>query len=131
MTITETPTMTLVTEDAKPTGGAATATHSVDPTAWRDLALCRTVDDATIFFSEENAELAAAKATCMSCTVIASCLEGALERGEAAGIWGGQLFDKGSIVAVKRRRGRPPKVARPEDELPQVPIPEHLQKLIA
>ena len=32
----------------------------------------------------------------------------------------------GKILASKRRRGRPPKVARPEDQLPDVPIPVHL-----
>jgi WhiB family redox-sensing transcriptional regulator len=42
-------------------------------------------------------------------------------------VWGGQLFLNGKILATKRRRGRPPKVARPEDQLPDIPIPDHLQ----
>jgi WhiB family redox-sensing transcriptional regulator len=42
-------------------------------------------------------------------------------------VWGGQLFLNGKVLASKRRRGRPPKVARPEDELPDVPVPVHLQ----
>jgi WhiB family transcriptional regulator, redox-sensing transcriptional regulator len=42
-------------------------------------------------------------------------------------VWGGQLFLDGTIVATKRRQGRPPKVPRPEDQLPEVPLPEHLQ----
>ncbi|MEY2407219.1 MAG: hypothetical protein QOG39_2135, partial [Acidimicrobiaceae bacterium] len=30
------------------------------------------------------------------------------------------------VLASKRRRGRPPKVPRPEDQLPEVPVPAHL-----
>ena len=37
------------------------------------------------------------------------------------------VFLNGKILASKRRRGRPPKVARPEDQLPEIPIPEHLR----
>jgi hypothetical protein len=54
-------------------------------------------------------------------------LEGALERREPCGVWGGQLFVNGAIVAAKRRRGRPPKLPRVEDQLPEVPLPEHLR----
>ena len=31
------------------------------------------------------------------------------------------------VLASKRRRGRPPKNPRPEDQLPQIPIPVHLR----
>ena len=51
---------------------------------------------------------------------------GRARRREPWGVWGGQLFLNGRILANKRRRGRPPKVPRPEDQLPEVPIPEHL-----
>ena len=50
-----------------------------------------------------------------------------LTRREPWGVWGGQLFLNGHILTAKRRRGRPPKVARPEDHFPEVPIPEHLR----
>ena len=60
--------------------------------------------------------------------MLAECLEGALERQELWGVWGGQLFMNGKMLTVKRRRGRPPKVARPEDQMPVVPIPVHLQE---
>jgi WhiB family redox-sensing transcriptional regulator len=100
--------------------------------AWEDLASCRTTPNATeVFFSEELRDIVAAKAICADCPVIAPCLEGALLRGEPCGVWGGQLFSNGKILAQKRRRGRPPKVARAEDQLPVVPVPEHLQRLIA
>ena len=37
---------------------------------------------------------------------------GAIERGEPWGVWGGQLFFNGKILAQKRKRGRPPKIPR-------------------
>jgi len=80
-----------------------------------------------LFFSEELQDIARAKLICAKCPVIADCLEGAIERREPWGVWGGQLFLNGRVLASKRRRGRPPKVARPEDELPDVPVPVHLQ----
>ena len=81
-----------------------------------------------LFFSEELQDIARAKQICAKCPVIADCLEGALERREPWGVWGGQLFLNGKVLASKRRRGRPPKVPRPEDELPDVPVPVHLQE---
>lgn len=99
---------------------------------WWTLAGCRTVPNASdLFFSEELIEIAAAKRICVDCPVIAPCLEGAIARGEPCGVWGGQLFEKGRVVLVKRKRGRPPKKPRLEDQFPQVPVPEHLQRLIA
>lgn len=99
---------------------------------WRVDAACRAVPGARdLFFSEELHDIAEAKRVCVDCPVIAPCLEGALSRAEPCGVWGGQLFLNGRILASKRRRGRPPKTPRPEDQLPVVPVPEHLQKLIA
>ena len=99
---------------------------------WTEAAACRTVPGSSdLFFSEEVPEIVAAKRICAECPVIAPCLEAALARREPCGVWGGQLFDNGQIINRKRRRGRPPKVARPEDQLLEVPIPVHLQKLIA
>lgn len=99
---------------------------------WWMAAACQSDPSAKpLFFSEELSEIAAAKRICAECPVIAPCLEGALSRGEPFGVWGGQLFAGGQIVTVKRRRGRPPKQARPEDQIPMIPVPEHLQKLIA
>jgi WhiB family transcriptional regulator, redox-sensing transcriptional regulator len=80
-----------------------------------------------LFFSDELQDIAAAKRICAKCSVISECLEGALDRREPWGVWGGQLFLNGKILASKRRRGRPPKVARTEDQLPEVPVPVHLQ----
>jgi WhiB family redox-sensing transcriptional regulator len=82
---------------------------------------------AALFFSEELQDIAAAKRICADCPVLVPCLEGALERREPWGVWGGQQLLNGKILASKRRRGRPPKVPRPEDQLPEIPIPEHLR----
>ena len=83
--------------------------------------------DPDLFFAESPADVEEAKALCLECPVRAACLAGALKRREPWGVWGGQLFLNGKILASKRRRGRPPKHPRPEDELPEVPIPEHLR----
>ena len=49
-----------------------------------------------------------------------------MQRREPWGVWGGQLFMNGKMLTIKRRRGRPPKVPRPEDQMPVVPVPAHL-----
>lgn len=81
----------------------------------------------SLFFSDELQDIAKAKDICALCPVVSECLEGALERREPWGVWGGQLLLNGRVLQSKRRRGRPPKVARAEDQLPEVPIPTHLQ----
>lgn len=103
-------------------------TIGVGDLPWGDIAACRAVPNAAdLFFSEDIGDIAAAKRVCADCSVLAECLEGALDRRELFGVWGGQLFINGKMLTVKRRRGRPPKVARPEDRMPVVPIPVHLQ----
>jgi WhiB family redox-sensing transcriptional regulator len=42
--------------------------------------------------------------------VRAACLAGALRRGEPWGVWGGEMFLNGLVIADKRPRGRPRKV---------------------
>ena len=78
-----------------------------------------------MFFSDDPLDLARAKAICSRCTLQSACLDGALERGEPWGVWGGEIFVEGEIVAVKRRRGRPPVHPRPAvlvDEVPSMPV---------
>ena len=99
-------------------------------TDWEAAAACRSVTVETdVFFSEDLGDIAQAKAICAGCPVLSPCLEGALRRREPWGVWGGQLFLNGKMLATKRRRGRPPKNPRPSDSLPVVPIPEHLIEL--
>jgi WhiB family redox-sensing transcriptional regulator len=67
-----------------------------------------------LFFSDHIADIARAKAMCQLCPLRASCLEGAIEREEPWGVWGGELLSGGRIIANKRPSGRPPKHPRPE-----------------
>ena len=71
--------------------------------------------------------IARAKSFCAECPVRTDCLDAALTRQEPWGVWGGELFVNGRVVANKRRRGRPPKTPRPEDQLPEIPVPIHLR----
>ena len=66
-----------------------------------------------LFFSDDNVDIARAKAICARCSLRTSCLEEALERLEPWGVWGGELIDNGRIVADRRPRGRPSRIPRP------------------
>src|SRR5688572_11431436 len=82
-------------------------------TDW-SLAVCRDGAGSTtaLFFSEQLDDIARAKGICATCPVIDPCFQGALERREPWGVWGGQLFANGKVLAFKRKRGRPPKNAQ-------------------
>ncbi|MFF4649708.1 WhiB family transcriptional regulator [Streptacidiphilus sp. ASG 303] len=69
---------------------------------------CRSYDP-EVFFAETPADVEYAKTLCATCPVKAACLQGALERREPWGVWGGELFVQGVVVARKRPRGRPRK----------------------
>jgi len=79
-----------------------------------------------LFFSDDEFDIARAKAICGKCGLATECLGGALDRAEPYGVWGGQLVVEGVIVAVKRGRGRPPKHPRPALVVDEVPVPPHL-----
>ena len=70
---------------------------------------CR-VGDPDLWFADTPAELERAKALCVGCPVLAECLAGALARREPWGVWGGEIFERGVVIARKRPRGRPRKV---------------------
>jgi WhiB family redox-sensing transcriptional regulator len=103
--------------------------ESVDETAidWA-VARCRDGNGTLthLFFSDDLLTIARAKAICSKCVLRAACIEGALERQEPWGVWGGELIENGRIVVHKRPRGRPPKTPRPELIVDEVPIPPHL-----
>ena len=100
-----------------------------EATAWNTQALCSTGngDLTEVFFSDDIGDISAAKALCARCPIMLECLEGALARREPAGVWGGQLFSGGRIVARKWRPGRPSAVTRPEDQMLEIPVPVHLR----
>jgi len=62
-----------------------------------------------LWFAEDPAALEQAKTLCAGCPVRRSCLAGALERGEPWGVWGGEILERGMVLARKRSRGRPRK----------------------
>jgi len=67
--------------------------------------------DPDLWFAERPADLERAKALCAECPIRRNCLEGALSRGEPWGVWGGEIFERGAVIARKRPRGRPRKHA--------------------
>lgn len=81
---------------------------------------------AHLFFSDDDYELARAKAICRPCGLKADCLSKAIEREEPYGIWGGLLLLDGAPVEVKRKRGRPRKHPLPVLVVDEAPIPAHL-----
>jgi WhiB family transcriptional regulator, redox-sensing transcriptional regulator len=74
---------------------------------------CR-VQNPDLWFAETPADLEQAKALCQDCPARLACLAGAIERREPWGVWGGEIFERGAIVARKRPRGLPHKDDRTE-----------------
>ncbi len=85
-----------------------------------DQAHCRddTGSVGDLFFSDQVADINRAKAICANCPLAAQCLDGAVQRREPWGVWGGHLFANGTILAQKRKRGRPRK--RPVEDTVQL-----------
>ena len=69
-------------------------------------------DNTALWFSEQPADLELAKTSCRTCALRLPCLAGAIDRGEPFGVWGGEIFEKGRIIAFKRPRGHPGRRAR-------------------
>jgi WhiB family redox-sensing transcriptional regulator len=92
------------------TGGSAPPRDrtSLPPAPVRRPLPCR-VEDPELWFAESPAQLERAKSLCADCPVRETCLAGALDRGEPWGVWGGEIFDHGVVIARKRPRGRPRK----------------------
>ncbi|KZS61826.1 WhiB family transcriptional regulator [Mycobacterium ostraviense] len=69
------------------------------------------VGNPDLWFADTPADLERAKTLCTGCPVRRQCLAAALDRAEPWGVWGGEIFERGTIVSRKRPRGRPRKVA--------------------
>lgn len=65
--------------------------------------------DPDLWFAEDPAKLEQAKELCAGCPIRRACLTAALERAEPWGVWGGEILERGSVLARKRSRGRPRK----------------------
>ncbi|MER7077499.1 WhiB family transcriptional regulator, redox-sensing transcriptional regulator [Saccharopolyspora kobensis] len=83
-------------------------------TSLDDKLPCR--QDPDLWFAENPRELDQAKTLCAECPIRAECLAGALSRAEPWGVWGGEIFERGEVVARKRPRGRPRKHPLPADK---------------
>lgn len=69
-------------------------------------------ENSRLWFSDRPADLELAKAACRRCPLRQPCLAGPIERAEACGVWGGEIFEGGVIIAQKRPRGRPAKASK-------------------
>lgn len=100
-----------------PGGNPATeAGGLLDAAPRADVALpCHQAGDADLWFADSPVDLEKAKALCVGCPVKAACLAGAQRRGEPWGVWGGEIFERGAVIARKRPRGRPSKAALARD----------------
>jgi WhiB family redox-sensing transcriptional regulator len=87
-------------------GGIAALFSLTNVPVGRDLPC---TDDPELFFAEAPSDVEAAKALCQGCRIRVACLEGALDRREPWGVWGGELLLRGIVVPRKRPRGRPRK----------------------
>jgi len=113
--------MSVLTYDLSHTQGQqAASTDSSTP--------CRS-NDPELWFAERPAEVARAQALCGGCALRAACLTGALERREPWGVWGGELFERGSVVARKRRPGRPRKDDHLDRHAAEAALAERLSEL--
>ena len=93
-----------------PTGGSSPRrSRTVAPAPVRRPLPCR-VEDPDLWFAESPDQLELAKSFCADCPVRDACLAGALDRAEPWGVWGGEIFERGAVIARKRPRGRPRKV---------------------
>ncbi|EON31442.1 transcription factor WhiB [Gordonia terrae C-6] len=82
---------------------------SADRVATDRLDLPCQVADADLWFAEDPRDLERAKAMCAECPLRTQCLQAALDRSEPWGVWGGEIFERGAVIARKRPRGRPRK----------------------
>jgi WhiB family redox-sensing transcriptional regulator len=83
---------------------------SVDPLSSRSPAgLPCQVRDPDLWFADAPEQLETAKTFCGDCPARLACLAGALQRQEPWGVWGGEIFSRGVVLARKRGRGRPRK----------------------
>lgn len=70
---------------------------------------CQEPDVRDLWFAERGDDVERAKALCADCPLRVECLAGAVSRREPWGVWGGEVFVDGVVVARKRGRGRPRK----------------------
>jgi WhiB family transcriptional regulator, redox-sensing transcriptional regulator len=100
-----------ISELVRPDGNAELSLGQLHDRVHRadeELVPCQ-ANNPELWFAESPSDVEQAKALCLGCPVQAMCLDGALERREPWGVWGGQLFLQGTVIPRKRPRGRPRK----------------------
>ena len=102
-------------------------TTSVADLPWEDIAACRAVPNAAdLFFSEDIGDIAAANA----CAPTVRCWPSASKQRSTGAVVrrvGWATLHQRQDADGEAPTGSTPKVARPEDQMPVVPIPVHLQ----
>lgn len=91
---------------------------------------CRSYD-ADLWFADTPEGVATAQRLCGYCPLRPECLQGALDRSEPWGVWGGELFERGAPVARKRRPGRPRKDDEVLAERAEQALAERLDERVA
>lgn len=84
-----------------------------------------------LWFSEVPADVDRARALCAGCPMRRPCLAGALQRGEACGVWGGEMFAGGRPVPGPRRNGRPRKGAADVERVLQQQMTRRIDAVLA
>jgi WhiB family redox-sensing transcriptional regulator len=92
--------------------GATSVADMVGTALGVDLDVPCQANDPDLWFADVPDDLERAKALCVACPIKSECLAGALARHEPWGVWGGEIFERGAVIARKRPRGRPRKPDR-------------------
>ena len=101
--------VTAMSAVAVATVSAGTVPSQVGPTGIVTGRELPCASDPDLYFAESPDDVELAKSLCCDCPVRARCLDGAIQRREPWGVWGGELFLRGEVVPRKRARGRPRK----------------------
>lgn len=72
--------------------------------------------DPELWWSDTREGVEEAKAKCLGCPIRESCLRVALERREPAGVWGGELLDRGKVSNRRPKRVAEPVMTRRDRE---------------
>lgn len=71
---------------------------------------CREIGEEA-YFSNKPHEVELAQDACLDCVLMFACQQGAKDRAEPWGVWGGEVFRDGKPISRYRGRGRPRKEA--------------------
>jgi WhiB family redox-sensing transcriptional regulator len=107
--------LTHVPAGSRPANARRTSSQDRITKRWAGSLPCQR-DHGELWFSVQPAEYEQAKAYCHECPLREACLLGAIERAEPCGVWGGEIFHEGVIIARKNPRGRPRKADKPLQE---------------